>query len=312
MFEIQKPNVAKEKISYFCDYVELLCLLQNSDILSISDIIVRLDLKIDLHKKNEIGDLNSEINDENEEYIYNLFEILKKRAEIFNDIYPFIVTSNYIKMKDVSLSNKEKSYIFLLLCSNLESFKQYQSILTDDFEKFAYMSLKNFFSDKIIIKQFGKNKTSSDYIGKLYEKLEKLSQDLNLNIKIPSRKLSKYNSGDGGIDIIAWYRYEEINNDYTMIYLFQCASGKNWLKKQDETDKFSNLIDFSQNYLIKGMIIPFDNRDIDRDFIEEKDITSKLILDRIRLLEYFNYDEIINFKSINIVNEIIKYEEDIV
>jgi len=311
MFEIKKPNEPKYKISYFCDYIELLCLLQNSDILSISDIIVRLDLKIDLHKKNEIGDLSSEISDDNDEYVYNLFEILKKRAEHFKETYPFIVNSRNIKMK-INLNSEHKSYIFLLLCSNLETFKEYQIVLTDDFEKFSFTVLKKIFNDKIILKKFGKNKTISDYSGKLFEKLEKLSQDLNLNIKIPSKKLSKYNSGDGGIDLIAWYNCEEINNNYTMVYLFQCASGKNWLKKQDDTDKFQNLIDLSKNYVISGMIIPFDNRDIDRDFLEEKDITIKLILDRIRLLEYFNHDSIDTFDSIKIIDDIIGSEEDIV
>ena len=93
-------------------------------------------------------------------------------------------------------------------------------------------------------------------------------------------------------------------------------SGKNWIDKQNDTDKFiDNYIEFKSS-INSTMFIPYDGRNIDRVFNEESQIRSDiLIFDRVRLLNLLKDNEgVINnltsFKSI--VDKVIEYEEGII
>ena len=93
-------------------------------------------------------------------------------------------------------------------------------------------------------------------------------------------------------------------------------SGKNWIDKQNDTDKFiDNYIEFKSS-INSTMFIPYDGRNIDRVFNVESQIRSDiLIFDRVRLLNLLKDNEgVINnltsFKSI--VDKVIEYEEGII
>ncbi|NYT28694.1 MAG: hypothetical protein H0A76_13105 [Candidatus Thiodubiliella endoseptemdiera] len=63
------------------------------------------------------------------------------------------------------------------------------------------------------------------------------------------------------------------------IFLAQCATGKNWQSKQHETIKITNhYIDFKTqvNYVF---FMPYDCRDVERNFSEESDVFDGLFFD---------------------------------
>ena len=86
------------------------------------------------------------------------------------------------------LSSKHKLYILLLLCSNLNCFKDIASELAVDFETLSFYSLKSFLPPKAIIKVFGKK---SLYKGNAKTKISKLAEELNISRSTVSRYLEQ-------------------------------------------------------------------------------------------------------------------------
>lgn len=297
------PTPAKYKTHYFCDYIELLA-LANNDLLSKSDIL------------NRLFENNS---DENDSKVLEFFNILKSRSFIFKDYYPFEIkmgTVCSIELKS-NLSNSHKKYIFLLLCSSLSYIKQKEILAKDntlekDFEKFSFETLKDYLPKNSKIYQFGQ----STYSGTLQEKVDKLAKELNFITTYKPHTFNNKNRGDGGIDLIAWKTFpnDSDNNINIPLYLGQCAAGENWVEKQYQPKKFKNYINFESNVIIL-FFMPYDGRDENRNFIEEKDILigENIFFDRVRLLNTIdsNY-KIDNLKSYPLIEKAIEYKEDIV
>jgi len=101
---------------------------------------------------------------------------------------------------------------------------------------------------------------------------------------------------------------------YIQIFLAQCATGKNWLSKQDEPVKIQNSIVGLDN-AVNTLFIPYDARNINRDYSEEAKIRTHLIFDRFRLIFLLkdDFEFIDRLNSLNdIVLKAVEFEEDIV
>ncbi len=295
---------------YFCDYIELIALINNSDIVSISDIYsrFRIDDNTTTQESNNVSDDTDKWNTRIQEW----FDILKVRKEIFQDFYPFSIDdNNHIKLEE-DLSNNHKLYLFLLLSSSLKYIENGTNILTSDFEKLSLEALKNYLPDNAQSYIFGTN--SDKYTGTLKQKTDSLAQDLKYTTKYREDSLNVHNTGDNGVDLVAWIPFEQDENQNNMqMFLVQCATGKNWIDKQYEPDKFSsNLIDF-KSYVNKSLFIPYDARNNNRNFSEQNKILNNvLFFDRFRILHLLNINEIALPESFNIVQNSIKYVEPIV
>ena len=308
-------NVPSESYSnehYYCDYIELIALISNEDIVSSSDIYARF---LDDGKITSSGsDENDECTDKWESRINSWYEILKYRGSCYLATYPFIIARTTIKLK-ADLNEKQKKYLFLLLNSNLKYVKD-RNILTSDFEEFSLTAFKNYLPSIANIHRFGKSMANNDrYIGSLANKIDLFASDLNYNTKYESHFFSNHNNGDGGLDIVSWVPFENDSNTNNMsIYFGQCATGKDWTKKQDDTKKFENYINFKSN-ISHVLFIPYDGRNIDSKFNEEASLSLNLLFDRSRIINLLaENNEIVNeltsFKSV--VDNAILYEENIV
>jgi len=306
------PTNSKYKHHYTCDYIEILA-LANNDLLSKSDIINRL-----YYSKSDQGEPEIE-DDKYDSDILELFAILEVRSSTFKEFYPFEIKTDTI-LSSIELKNEltdlQKKYLFLLLSSSLSYISQKEVVdkdntLENDFELFSYQTLKNYISEDINIYQFGQ----ATYSGTLKEKVDKLAKDLNFRTIYKKHYFNDNNRGDGGIDLVAWKLFPNDENNLNIaLYLAQCATGKDWIKKQDDVDKFKNYIHF-ESCITNLFFIPYDGRDENRNFIEEKDINiSKYILfDRIRILNTIDIDYNINkLKSYKLIESAIEYKEGIV
>lgn len=308
-------NISLYKSHYFCDYIELIALLNNENTVSKSDIYERFydDNKIKLK-----GDETSEINDNWETRISDWFMILNIRKELFKEFYPFdIDTKNNIILKS-NITNNHKLYIFLLLNSNQRYISEDKNLLTSDFEEVSLIVLKNYLTNNALSYRFGKSMLDFDrYKGKLSTKIDLFAKDLKYKIKYDEDDLDGSNNGDGGLDLVSWIPFQNDENQNNMqVVLSQCATGKEWFKKQYETDKVtSNLIDFKTK-VNSAIFIPYDGRRLDRKFTEQKEILADIwLFDRIRILNLLDSDKdnVLELKSFEkIVNKIIEYEEDII
>jgi len=308
-------NIAFYKSHHFCDYIELIALLNNTNIVSKSDIYERF---YDDNKIERKGDESSETNDNWETRISNWFMILNIRKELFKEFYPFdIDIKNNIILKS-NTTNNHKLYIFLLLNSNQRYISKDKNLLTSDFEEVSLIALKNYLTNSALSYRFGKSMLGSDrYEGKLSKKIDLFAKDLKYKTKYDEDDLDESNNGDGGLDLVSWIPFQNDENQNNMqVVLSQCATGKEWFKKQYETDKVtSNLIDFKTK-VNSAIFIPYDGRRLDRKFTEQKEILSDIwLFDRIRILNLLDKDKgnILELESFEkIVNKVIEYEEDIV
>jgi hypothetical protein len=308
-------NVPKElyhKKHYYCDYVEILALINNQDIVSISDIYDRFKENKDIEKiNNEDAEDNTPPDEKWNSRIKEWLDNIAVRNGVFNDFYPFTVNNNNIQLKD-NLTNAHKLYIFLLLSSSQKYIPKKGNTLPNDFEKVALIALKNYLPNGAISDIFGT--TSDKYTGSLEDKVTLLAK--RLKYKVKTDDFTNSSTGDGGLDLVAWLPFDKDDNQNNMqIFLSQCATGKEWQNKQHETTRMTDhYIDFKSKPT-HVFFMPYDCRNANRSFAEQGEIFDGLFFDRIRILYLLKnkIDSVLNLASFNsIVDKVISYEEEIV
>ena len=160
-----------------------------------------------LFRSNEIASLEPERNDIINDRFISIFSICRDRQNLYsNDEYPFIIIGNTIKLKTI-LSDKQKLYIFLLLCTNLNYFKSFQHELTTDFELLSQYVLASFLPTKAVVKSFGKK---SNYTGNAKNKITLLANEIGLKINANRLEcISSQNSQERGCDLVAWIPFKD-------------------------------------------------------------------------------------------------------
>jgi len=317
------PTISLYKSHYFCDYIEFISLVNHNEVITRSDIYDRFydDDRIKIEKDlndTDLGNKISEIVDKWESSILNWFKILKGRETIFKKFYPFKINNENSIILKSNLTTENKLYIFLLLNSSQKYLSKNKNLLTSDFEELSLIALKNYLPTKALSYRFGKSMLDYDrYKGKLINKIDLLAEDLKYKIQYDEKDFDDNDNGDGGLDLVSWIPFDNDENQNNMqIVLSQCATGKEWYKKQYETDKVtSNFINFKTK-VNSAIFIPYDGRREDRKFTEQKEILNDVwLFDRIRILNLLdkNKEEALSLKSFDvIVNRIIDFEEDII
>jgi hypothetical protein len=298
---IECPKVAEYIEHVYADYIELNALFLKEEItladisdklqdIKDSNILKTEELDEIENKLVEIASLEAERNDVIAERFHSIFDICKDREKLYSpDEYPFSIHENQIKLKD-ELSEKQKTYILLLLCSNLNYFSTIQHELTVDFELLSYYTLMAYLPEKAIVKSFGKN---SGYTGNAINKIKKLAKDIG--VEVNERyigEISPQNVQERGCDIVAWIPFDDkIPNMF--IALSQCACGKNWDTKQSDTLFFKGYFHFEKTP-IHIMFIPCAISNTGTKFYQHDRILDFLFFDRKRILEQFESFEFLS------------------
>ncbi|MEL0578074.1 hypothetical protein AAGW04_19995 [Pectobacterium aroidearum] len=308
------PNETLCNSHYYCDYLELLALVDCDDGLSVSDIYDRF------LEDNKISDIGTEngglVNEEWMGRISGWFDEIGCRVSSYGDNYPFAYDGNRIR-KINNIDKNHQLYILLLLCSLLKYINGYHS-LTTLFEKISYVSLRKYLPSIAEVHVFGvSSERNARYSGSIDQKYSLLAQDLGLTRSTRPNVFRDGDNGDGGVDIVAWVPFrDDPNLDRKQIFLGQSASGKNWANKQASVDRVKNYImdlpSNSQNILF----VPYDFRDSNRYFCQNDEITASLIFDRHRIIKLINIDDINIGSWIGTIQGIMDYalsfEEDII
>jgi len=295
---------------YFCDYIEILALAANADVVSLADVIERFDID------SAGSDENSAIQDKWESRLAGWFAVLEVRRDEYAGFYPFEIESSCIRLKE-ELNNQHYLYLLLLLSSNLAYINSsFRAVLTTDFESVSLAALTKYLPQQAEVHKFGKSGVANNkFKGAIKVKIDLLAEDLKLDVCYKSHFFSANNNGDYGLDVVAWLPFcSDSNKLYIPIFLAQCATGKNWLEKQHEPLKIQNSIS-GLDHAINTLFIPYDARNIDRTYNEEAEIKTHLIFDRFRLIFLLkdDFSFIDDFDSLSdVVLKAIEFEEDIV
>jgi len=332
-----KPSFKKHKSFHWADHIELLCLANIDGEVSESDLIDRFiererDLRqgdyddIEYIQDFDIEELSgptrrSEIPDHWRIDLSDWFKVLKLRQQLYGDCYPFLILDKEIKLKQQELSNIHKTYIYLLLCSNLYLFnKSAISKFTSSFEFLSLNAIKGILPSHAITDIFGTNPYNKGKYGSnlnFWGKLNLLSREIDEPISphISKEDYTRLNRGDDGLDIVAWIPTGD-NLSSKLIFLGQCACTEEWISKQSDSSHsaWSSKINFI-NRISNTIFIPFCYRKADGNWFKSGDIRESFLIDRKRILYFtlLSQDDVIqNLPVFKIVEEIIKTKEDVV
>lgn len=302
--DIDNPSYSRHETNFYADFIELVAVFSLDKMISIGDIADRFFGTKDYDTAQQ--------RDKDEKWLQELFSLLEERRNLFGIHYPFTLRDEKeLEIKE-DLTWKNRFYIYLLIASKLNIFKDFRNEITSEFEIVSSVVLKNFLPHNAIVKEFGKN---SEYQGNAKTKIRNLAKDLGLESNdyeincVPDR-----NNQERGLDLIAWIPFEDACMN-KLIYLGQCACGKNTESKYHDTRRFSNYFHFYKTKPQHLMFIPYSlintraNKFYGSDLVEDE----FLIMERKRIVDLFNQeDSFMNLSSYNIVNNLIEYKEDIV
>lgn len=306
---IDKPEYTKNQINLYADFIELMTLYANSDGVTHGDINDRFfgtkDYSINLNT-------SSEQRDKDERFIDELLELIKERIKLYKDEYPFVYDKSEILLLKENIKWKQKLYIGLLISSKLNIFNQFQSNLTTEFEIISYEVFKKLLPESARIKEFGKN---SSYTGNARKKINCLAKDIGLSVDDYELScVDERNYQERGLDIIGWIPFDDKCQNI-LVYLAQCACGKDTESKHHDTRRFENYLKFYKTSPQHLMFIPYSLMNTRENKFYHSDLIEKdfLILERKRIISLFKEEDIFNQLKINkIVNGCIEYKQDIV
>lgn len=311
----------KSSDSYlWCDYIEVRCLVHADHRFSRGNLLELLDETAELASASSDADVDSDdgksafdnndddddgvpeadtdsggphgltVKDRNEAKTADLFKNLAYRASIFGDAYPFELdaTGQELQLRDISASLR-KLYLQLLLSASLRLVPNTRrSELTEPFEKLSTRIFSCLMPIGWQVHQFGA-KGSTRYKGHLYTRLKKLADDLRGRLEVEKHHYKTTNSGDGGLDIVAWHPLGDDTRVSIPIALAQCGcTAEEWPLKTLEASPAvlgSNLT--TQHPWATYYFMPqdlLDGRGAKQDWQRRPSLTKCIFVDRLRLI----------------------------
>ena len=227
LFQNLNSQPRLNEINQWADYIELLALTSEDQLFSqgqlqaleveIDDIAVDMD-NIDYDNEIPADDQYFESLQGQEKLNRRWADIktcLNSRKLRFQDAWPFELKGDVLYADKINPENGlHRLYIALLLASALRYIeKKRQNEITSSLEEIGYHVFRSLMPTNQtsgepawIIKPFGAHqKFSEGYQGTLFEKIKKLADDLHTKILIEEDDFKPGNSGDGGLDLVAWH-----------------------------------------------------------------------------------------------------------
>ena len=274
MINLNKPR--DSDIHTLADFAELLCLLTQDRICSRETIADQIK---------DVGD--SKISDS---ALDDCFSHLEWRANSFEGFYPFSIDkSSKTFSAPEKLDQSFHLYTLLLLCANLP-FLDDRSTITDAFERLALTALERSWPSGSSILPFGKNETT--YAGKKSERINKLATDIGGVGLCTDNTFRGRDSGDGGIDLVAWMGLDEYETRNIPSALGQCACSRtDWVSKQTEIsrDRLNMMIHPTHPWM-QLIFIPHCFRNNHGGWAVDGEIAATIIYDRLRIIKKIGGD----------------------
>lgn len=269
---------------YYCDFLELNTIPKRDTGLNEDNIVTLLE-----YQRDEAGVLP----DSKKGYIDDLFAMLNERALTYGEQYPFVVAANNTLTIKADLTEKHKLYLFFLFCSRTERIECRSNLLESDFEYVSKIAFKKYLPTEAQVHGMGKSSCPDQtYTGTITQKIDAIAKDLKTNTIYTADMFSDRNTGDGGLDLIAWLPFfGDHDYRYIQLYIAQCATGKDWLGKQEEPENLVNYIQTPKG-TITTLFIPYDGRNSSGIFHHRAKIRAPLIFDRRRMINMFGNDEL--------------------
>ena len=272
---LDKPDCSRYDTNLFADFVELLVIFSKGDGIAYGDIQDRFFGEPDENN-------SSERNDANESFIDSIFSLIEERRGLYGNQYPFEIGKEQIVTLKKELTLSQKLYLFLLISSSLNIFKSFNAEITTDFELVSYEAIRSFLPNAIV-KSFGK---LSEYKGDAKAKIRSLADDIGLPTDdYEIECIGERNVQERGLDIVSWIPFEDKCQN-KIVFLCQCACGKQYESKQHDVRRFEHYYRFYRTKPQRTLFVPYalinpkDGKFYHSDYIEE----GYLIFERFRII----------------------------
>ncbi|OGU18321.1 MAG: hypothetical protein A2X61_05795 [Ignavibacteria bacterium GWB2_35_12] len=328
--DLSKPPRNKD-INKWADYVELKTITHPDKAFSICELFDFPNDEDEFKSNNDVDLFDFEepdkpTRDDKQEIFYkDCLNMLKYRAHLFKDFYPFEITNDgkVVTIKD-SLIIKHKIYLFLLLASNLDDIKvSHWQYFTSSFEIISKEALKDFLPQNAEIHLFGSSNTeplaNEDTLFLKYSKkndrIKELVKHIREKIQYPENEFSERDCGDAGLDLVAWIPNNDSLNSIP-IYFVQCTCSpeNKWKAKQLEIsyDTWNEIISL-KTYPQRFLFIPHNYRKLDGNWVKETTIRKSILIDRNRLIFHLkkNIDVFEMLSCYKLIGDLIKYKEQL-
>jgi len=272
-------------IHTLADFIELLCLVTTDRFCSrdyVADYIA--DQSADSGKEKRLGD----------GVLDDAFMQLAWRVSAFGKYYPFSLDEHgrVLDGKE-SLTKQQNLYAFLLLCANLPFIcdNRERNELADAFERASMQALRRLWPSKATVRKFGRNQTQ--YVGAKWERLNTLSRDIGGQAALSADSYRARDSGDGGIDLVAWLDLDCHEKQNIPSALGQCACSRDdWRSKQYEISvgRLSTHLRPSHPWM-QLIFIPHSFRNNSGKWAVSGDTEQCIVIDRLRILNNLCADE---------------------
>ena len=272
MVTLDKPR--DKDLHTLSDFAEMLCLLTPDRVCARESIQDHI---------RDVGE--SRVSDDD---LDDCFTNLQWRQLAFGVDYPFTVAADGRTFQaPEQLSERQKIYAFLLLCSGLPYTPAPYNPLTDAFERIALVALKSAWPPGATTRAFGKNET--EYTGSKWQRINALAADIGGEGRCNEHTFRPRDQGDGGIDLVAWLNLDEHEPLNIPSALAQCACSRDgWSAKQTEisADRLGNAMHATHPWM-QALFIPQCFRDSRGRWAVPGDIGQVVLFDRLRIVKQF-------------------------
>jgi len=242
--------------------------------------------------------------------IANFSNMRKKEFEAF---YPFSLSDDedtiYFSFDE---SPAQRIYLGLLIASCMRNIANIRKAeVARAFEETCFQlfsKLMPFGSE--IRATWANGGDEAPYAGTLYEKMVAIAKDLRCTANFQERDFNARDTGDGGIDLIAWHPMAD-NREGMPIAFAQCGCSRDdWRFKQLEASPAKHYRKLPVMHVWSTYyFLPLDLRHSDGDWAYKDDIGASIIVDRLRLVRLVaQYSLFDNLPAMPYVNEALAFQ----
>lgn len=285
----------------WADYAELRCLTSIDGYYGEGQVI-DLETEPELHADDDTSDQDSGLSDESEENVESVSEAdqaskrwsdiakrLASRQHTMAGFWPFEFISGVLYKRFDESNSRHRLYITLLLASALRYCKKDRHAeIAASLEEIGYYLFKSIMPQGWQVKPFGAHQTISDgYEGKFADKLHALAKDVSAKFVAPASDFDTRNTGDGGLDVVAWHALGDSPRGYIPVAYAQCGcSPGDWEHKQFESSPVAMELKILPHHPASSYyIMPHDLRSLSGGWERGDHIGRVVLIDRMRILK---------------------------
>jgi hypothetical protein len=210
------------------------------------------------------------------------------RVSTFGNDYPFHISEDQDTLiLHENLSDGQGGYLKLLLSSLMRHIPNpHRGELARFFESVSLEVFSQLMPPgSEVHPNWANGGDAARYRGTLFQKMQAVAEDIRCNPNFEERDFKANDTGDGGIDIVAWHPMADEREGMPIAFA-QCGCSKeDWKFKQLEASYFKH----SRNLPVMHpwgcyYFMPLDLRHADGQWAYKSDIGPAVIVDRLRIL----------------------------